>query len=225
MGGKMKIPFTIDQFLKLFESYNLAVFPVQWLAYLLGAAVVLGILTKWTRCPQLTALILASMWIWNGAVYHIAFFSRINPLAYLFGSLFILQGLFFLWNGVYRNDLRFDPKWNLQTITGGLFVLYALGIYPLLTQLFGHGWPQSPMFGVAPCPTTIFTFGLLLMSAARISVYLLVVPLMWSLVGMSAAINLKIVADYGLIAAGLIGTGAILCRNTAGRYVRAPKDR
>jgi hypothetical protein len=78
----MKIPFTIDQFLKLFESYNLAVFPVQWLAYLLGAAVVLGILTKWTRCPQLTALILASMWIWNGAVYHIAFFSRINPLAY-----------------------------------------------------------------------------------------------------------------------------------------------
>jgi hypothetical protein len=81
------------------------------------------------------------------------------------------------------------------------------------------------MFGVAPCPTTIFTFGLLLMSAARISVYLLVVPLMWSFVGMSAAINLKIVADYGLIAAGLIGTGAILCRNTAGRYVRAPKDR
>jgi hypothetical protein len=35
-------------------------------------------------------------------------------------------------------------------------------VYPLLGIRFGHSYPRAPLFGVAPCPTTIFTFGLLL---------------------------------------------------------------
>lgn len=63
-----------------------------------------------------------------------------------------------------------------------------------------------PVFGVTPCPTTIFTFGLLLWTASRVPLYIIVIPFIWSLIGVSAAINLGIIEDYGLVVAGVAGS-------------------
>jgi hypothetical protein len=56
-----------------------------------------------------------------------------------------------------------------------------------------------------PCPTTIFTFGLLLRSGRSVPLYVLPVPIAWSLLGFSAAYSLGIWEDVGLLLAGLIG--------------------
>lgn len=96
---------------------------------------------------------------------------------------------------------------------GLIFMAYAMIIYPLLGTLAGHVWPQSPMFGVAPCPTTIFTFGLLLLSRTPIPKSLLIIPLLWSVIGLSAAMNFGILEDFGLLLAGLSGTAMIIIRN------------
>jgi hypothetical protein len=69
------------------------------------------------------------------------------------------------------------------------------------------------MFGVAPCPTTIFTFGILLWTIKKVPAYLLVIPFLWSIVGISAAINLRVPQDYGLVVAGFLGTILILIQN------------
>lgn len=42
-------------------------------------------------------------------------------------------------------------------------VAYAMVIHPVIGILVGHTWPAMPMLGIAPCPTTIFTIGLLLL--------------------------------------------------------------
>jgi hypothetical protein len=94
--------------------------------------------------------------------------------------------------------------------------------YPLLGSAFGHLYPVSPVFGVAPCPTVIFTFGLLLWSTARVPGYVLVIPFLWSLLGFSAAVSLGMREDYGLVVAGLLGTALLLLR---GRLVRAEHRR
>jgi hypothetical protein len=86
-------------------------------------------------------------------------------------------------------------------------------IYPLLGLAFGHSYPRIPLFGVAPCPTTIFTFGILLWATKSVSAYLLIIPFLWSLVGMSAALNLRVPQDYGLVVAGVLGTTLILIQN------------
>lgn len=90
--------------------------------------------------------------------------------------------------------------------------MYALVIYPALGYLLDHGYPAAPTFGV-PCPTTIFTFGILLCTDSRIPLYLLPIPLAWSLIGFWAAISLGITEDFGLLAAGLIGSLLIVLRN------------
>lgn len=40
-----------------------------------------------------------------------------------------------------------------------LLILYALIGYPAFGYFAGHHYPSVPVFGVAPCPTTIFTIG------------------------------------------------------------------
>jgi hypothetical protein len=58
-----------------------------------------------------------------------------------------------------------------------------------------------PMFGITPCPVTIFTFGLFLL-AAPVSRWLLVVPVLWALIGGSAAFVLHVPQDWMLLASG-----------------------
>ena len=91
-------------------------------------------------------------------------------------------------------------------------MLYAIIIYPILNYVFGHWWPSNPTFGW-PCPRTIFTFGLLLWTNKKVPKYILIIPLIWALIGMSAAINLGIWEDLGLIVAGILGVVLLWIRD------------
>jgi len=126
--------------------------------------------------------------------------------------LFILQSLLFFVLGVVKSKLTFKFKTNIFGITGILFILYALIVYPILGYIFGHIYPEAPTFG-APCPTIIFTFGLLLLVPVKIPKYLLIIPLIWSLIGFSAAVNLQIKEDFGLVVAGIVGTILIFVKD------------
>jgi hypothetical protein len=58
-----------------------------------------------------------------------------------------------------------------------------------------------PTFGV-PCPTTIFTVGLLMLATPRLW-RLSIIPVIWSVIGGSAAFLLGVSADYALPVAGI----------------------
>jgi hypothetical protein len=74
--------------------------------------------------------------------------------------------------------------------------------YPLLGYAAGHRYPATPTFGL-PCPTTIFTLGLLLWADRPMPRWLLAVPIAWSALGASAALQLGVPEDLGLVAAGV----------------------
>jgi hypothetical protein len=208
----MQFPFTTGQFLGVFEAYNLAIWPAQVVAYALGVAAV--VLAIWPRpsSDRIVSAVLAGFWLWNGAVYHIGFFRQINPAALAFGMLFVVQGALWLVAGVLRPRLSFRAAPSAASMLGGVLVLYAMVAYPIIGMLMGHAYPHSPSFGVTPCPTTIFTFGLLLWTAPRLPLYLLVIPLLWSLLGVSAAIALGVPEDLGLLVAGLAATTVLVWR-------------
>lgn len=210
------LPFTTEQFLSVFERYNLAIWPMQLVAYVLGLIVV-GLAARPARhTSRIVSAILAFFWIWTGAVYHLTFFRQINGAAALFGALFIFQGLLFLLDGTVRQRLTFRAGTAPLSIVGWLFVAYAMAIYPVLGTLLGHGYPSSPTFGVTPCPLTIFTFGVLLWTRAETPLprYVLIIPFLWSLLGPWAAAALGIREDLGLLIAGLLGTALLLWRRS-----------
>ena len=205
-------PFTQEQFLNVFAQYNVAVFPLQIVFVILGIAALGLAIKKSQESDRIIFAILGFFWLWMGIVYHILFFSSINPLAYVFGVLFIVEAVLLLYFGVMKKQVGFSLTQNTYALIGLLFIAYALIIYPLIGTYLGHGYPRLPTFGL-PCPTTIFTFGIFLMADKKFPLLLLVIPLIWSVIGFFAALSLGITEDYMLLVAGVVGTALIIMKN------------
>ncbi len=206
------IPFTVIQFLGVFERYNLAVWPAQIILNALAVVTILLTIQRPKDFSRIVSLVLSLFWIWMGLVYHFWFFSPINRAAWLFAAFFVLQGILFFIAGVWKQQLKFRFRLNLSGIIGGAFLLYALFAYPALGYCLGHRYPAAPTFGL-PCPTTIFTFGMLLWTDRRVPLHLLTIPLAWSFIGFWAAVSLGMIEDYGLLAAGLVGAVISVTKN------------
>jgi hypothetical protein len=208
----MTFPFTQEQFLTIFTQYNLAVFPLQIVFIILGIIALWFIVKKSPMSDRIILLILIFFWFWMGIVYHILFFSSINPLAFAFGVLFIIEACLLIYLGIIKKQVEFSLTMDRYTLIGLIFILYAMIIYPVIGTVAGHGYPRLPTFGL-PCPTTIFTFGLFLMSDKKFPLPLLVIPLIWSMIGFFAALSLGITEDYMLLVAGVVGTVLIIMKN------------
>lgn len=205
------MPFTAEQFLRVFESYNRAVYPAQWVLILLALAAVLLAIKPPSFSSRLVAILLAALWAWTGIAYHLEFFTQINNAAYLFGLLFVAQAALFLLTGLLRGKLVFRAKPDVAGVVGGLLIVFALLLYPALGLLSSHVYPRAPTFGT-PCPVTIFTFGLLLWTDKSVPLYVLLIPFVWSLLGSSAAFLLDVREDIGLLGAGVVGTFLIAAK-------------
>lgn len=202
----MSLPFTTGQFFGVFARYNQGVWPAQIALNALALTCIgLAFLGSATAGRWISAL-LALLWFWVAVIYHFAFFSGINPAARVFGAVSFAGGLVFLWLGTLKGALRFSPA-GWRGAIGGLLIAYALVGYPLLGHLLGHRYPASPTFGV-PCPTTIFTLGLLLFASPAAPRLAFVVPILWAAVGSVAAFSLGVVEDFGLLAAGVVAVAA-----------------
>jgi len=197
----MKLPFTREQFLEVFKQYNTQMFPVQIVFLLLAALVIYFVARTSERSGKFIFFILGFLWIWMGAVYHIGFFSAINEAAIAFGALFILEGVLLL---IYAfRPTRFSFHKNLTTVTSVALLAYSLVVYPIIGHLAGHDYPYSPTFGL-PCPTTIFTLAILLLVQNKLPFHIVVIPLLWTVIGFSAAFSLGIYEDAALIVSGLV---------------------
>lgn len=218
-------PFTVAQFFAVFADYNAAIWPLQIVAYGLGVLAVVALWLRGLLVKQVIFAALAIMWAVNGFGYHLLFFAEINPVAKAFAAFFLLQSLLFAASVLIPNDLRFEVRLDFRSAAGLSFIVYALLIYELLGYWAGHGLMAGPMFGVAPCPTTIFTLGMLMLARGRWAAWLSIIPLLWSLVGLAAALQLGIPEDFGLPAAGLalaIVLAVQAFHAGAGRKVAAP---
>jgi hypothetical protein len=208
----MELPFTFEEFLTVFETYNLSVFPMQVVFYLFAA---LAIFLSWRKrrwSDKGVAGILSIFWLWMGIVYHILLFATINTAAYIFGGLFIIQAGLFLWTGVYHNKLRFSLAHNIVGFAGMFLMIFALIIYPALSYSLRNVYPFSPTFGL-PCPTTIFTFGIFLLLDEKYTRVILIIPFLWSLIGLSAALALGIEEDISLLVSALLTIGLLMLKH------------
>jgi hypothetical protein len=196
----MQLPFTKEQFFDLFAAYNAAMWPALLALWI--ASLVVSVLLLSSRRPsnRWISALLAAHWAWSALAYHVAFFTTINPAAWVFAALFLVQAALFFWVGVVQGRLSFGPWRDAGAPVAWGLVAYSL-VYPAINAAQHLSVSRIPTFGV-PCPTTIFTAGMLMLSAPR-SWRLSIVPVIWSLIGGSAAFLLGVRADYGLPIAGI----------------------
>lgn len=205
------LSFTLEEFLMGLERYNLSIWPLQIFAYLFGIVILYFSIKKTKYSNKIVLAILSLYWFWNGIVFCLIFWVPTYKFAYLFGVFCIIQGFLFL-VGIFKSNFSINFRANSLSIIGIIFVVYAMVGYQLFGYFLGHVYPKFFPFGLVPCPTTIFTFGLFLMTDKKFPKYYLIVPFIVAMGGFLAAYK-GILEDIGLIIAGLLGTYLILHRD------------
>ncbi len=198
------MPFTVDEFFDVFARYNEAIWPIQVLAYLAAAISITQLPAPKPGSAKIITGILAGMWAVNAIGYHWMFFTAVNNAAWVFGAAFLAQAGALAGAPYLFPELRFGIAKDRTTVLGLLLIAFATIAYPIWGWAAGHVYPAYPAFGVTPCPTTIFTIGMLLLGTWRAARWLLILPLLWAGVGGTAAAMLNVPQDLGLIAALLI---------------------
>ena len=205
----MKLPFTSEQFFDVFRLYNETVWPAPIVLTLLAVAAVALCIWRRPQSGRLISAILALLWAWTAIAYHLMFFTAINKAAYAFGAVMLAGSAAFFWAGVVKGQLKYATDSAAHRAIGGVLLAYALVVYPLLSAALGHAYPETPTFGL-PCPTTIFTIGMLCLLAAPFPKYVLAAPILWAAVGSQATFLLGVYADLGLLVAGLVALFLLL---------------
>lgn len=205
----MTLPFTVEQFYGVFRDYNDAVWPAQLLLVALAFAAVALALTRKRWSGVGVSAILGFLWAWIAVVYHLTFFTRISPPAYAFAVVSLAGAAAFVWQGVIRRQLEFrwQPGW--RSAAGMALIVFALVVYPVWSAYAGHSYPAIATFGL-PCPTTIFTIGVLAFAVRPYPRSPLIVPMLWCFVGAQAAFLLSVPPDLGLIAAAAVAIGLLV---------------
>ena len=148
----MQLPFTREQFFDLFAAYNAALWPgvlALWIASVLVAVLLFA--RSHRASDRVVSTLLAIHWAWSALAYHVAFFTSINPAAWFFSALFLVEAVLFVWWGTMRGRLRFNAESSAWASVAWVLIGYSL-VYPAINAAQHGTFVRIPAFGV-PCPT------------------------------------------------------------------------
>ena len=205
----MKTPFTAEQFFSVFEKYNLALFPVQWVMLILAVFMLFVLHSMYSLKSRLIGSFLCLLWLWVGLVYHIIFFTVVNKLAFVFGVAFIIQGVLILINTFFTTRLTFKFSPQTKNYLGYFFIIFGLIIYPIISYFINGSLNRIISLGL-PCPSTIFTFGCFMMTGNKFPKYLLIIPSIWAILGVVAAIQFGVYQDFMMPVAAIIANAMLI---------------
>jgi hypothetical protein len=202
----------VQQFFAMWAQANTALWPMDLVWYAATIAAIILAIRPVPGSNRLIAAFLAVYYMWLAIVFFGIYYTPLNDHSPAYAAMFALGGALFFVAGVVRRDLEFQPKRDLLGVTGGVFILYALA-YPLIDALAGRQFPAAPVLGVAPCPSAIFTAGLLLWTRPGVPMYVLVVPLVWLMAQTPAeALAMGVVADAARVPIGIVTTALLVWR-------------
>lgn len=204
----MNLPFTPDQFFEVMAAYDRGVWPAQVLLVFAALATVWLAFRRIPGSGRLVSGVLALLWAWMAIAYHWAYFTTINRAAWAFGAICLVGAAAFAWWGVHKKQVQVETNPGVVAVFGWGLIAFALLPYPGIGKLLGHDYPAAPTFGL-PCPTTIFTIGMLMLMTPSTPRWVYLAPLLWTLVGSTAAFLLDVYQDLGLVVAGLAGVWAM----------------
>ena len=118
----MTLPFTADEFFDVLAAYNQRLWPYALVLWLVTLCAVIAMIRVKPSRPWLMPAVLAVHWAWSGLAYHAAFFSTINPAAWLFAGLFLVEAGLLFWYGVVRRRLRLSGGLSVRGVLSWAFV-------------------------------------------------------------------------------------------------------
>ena len=201
---------------RMFELQNEAVWPLQIIAVLVGAAVLVWAVRPQPWSDRVITGALAAAWIFVGWDFLWTRYAAINWAAAYAVPVFAAEGLLLAWIGTWRGGLHIASSSAIPRSAGLAIFLYALAGHPFVAMLADRPVQAAEFVGIAPDPTAIATLGLLsTMSGGPATSALMAVPLAWCIVSWATLRTmgapeawLPLIAAGITIAARVLPTGA-----------------
>ena len=205
--------FTFSEFLDMMARYNNHYWLMLPINYSLCISAILFSLRKTTYSSRIVTSVLAVFWLWTGVIFNGLVFSEISSRAVIFAAVFVVESMLLVFYGFYKSELIFRVRADLIGAVGWTSILYGLLGYPLIASLLGRGYPQSLVVGLAPCPTVVFTLGILFWSERRLTKAILAIPLFYALAGGAMVSSKGVVEDLGMIIIAMAMIGVVIYRD------------
>ncbi|WP_077001466.1 DUF6064 family protein [Variovorax sp. KK3] len=151
--------FSAQTYHRLFELYNLELWPAQVVAAALALVLIWLVSKGPAAAGRVACVLLAACWFWVAWAFHLQRYATINWAATWFAAGFAAQGvLLALAAGIEWQKAR-GARHGL-----GLALLgFAVFVEPWLgLALRGRSWTEAELFAMTPDPTAVGTIGLLL---------------------------------------------------------------
>lgn len=174
--------FSLSTYYRLFERYNVEVWPAPAMAFALGLATMALLIGGGPRRGRIVAGILAASWLWVAIAFHATRYSTIHWAAPYFAWGFGLQAVLIVVTGIVGGGLVLERPVDVVSRGGLAIFAFALFVPPVIGPLLGRSLRQVEIFGVAPDPTAVATLGALLLAGGRVRWELFVVPAIWCVI-------------------------------------------
>jgi len=191
-----------EVFLNNVSAYNVSIFPMQIIT--LVVAVILTYLLfvrPSTGVNKLIKAYLSLTFVWFVLMFP---FEGVFKIA--FGLVHIVIAILFFID-IFTGKIEFKfPEISGKRYFMFFLIFSAFAFYPLIEYMSGHLYPKILLFGVAPCPTIIFSLALLIGAVPKVG-KLIFILLIFSAIssGLSAPIMLGVWADLLLLVSGIYG--------------------
>lgn len=201
-------PFDAEVLTSFYGRYNADVWPAQVFALVLALAAVWLSLSPGRFGARAIGLILAAAWLWCGLVFFPRHFAQYDFMAPVYGGAFAIEAGVLLWLLVWRQRPPASQPDGFGAAGLVLAFLAIIGL-PLVSGLGEAGFAAARVVGIAPGPTVIVTFAILLLVERRPPWPAMAIPLLWCAVAAVTGWVLAVpealtVALLGALAAGLL---------------------
>jgi Family of unknown function (DUF6064) len=180
--------YTISDFLlfsprtyyRLLGLYNRSLWPAHVAALAAGMWSLVLLRQNALKASTWIMSIMALAWAWVAWGFHFERYATINWSAVYAAIAFAVEAVLLAGAALSGWLVLSWPRVPLHWLGLALYS-FALLFYPLLAVIFGRGWSQSEVFGLAPDPTVLATLSLLL-TGTRAALLLVTLPLLWCVI-------------------------------------------
>ena len=191
------------------STYNVSIFPMQIITLVLAVILTYLLFVRpSTIVNKLIKIYLSFTFVWFALMFPFEGVLKIG-----FGLVHIVIAILFFID-IFTAKIEFKfPETSGKRYFMLFLIFSAFALYPLIEYMSGHIYPKVLLFGVAPCPTVLFSLALLIGAVPKVG-KLFFILLIFSAIssGLSAPIMLGVWADLLLLVSGIYGL-IILIKN------------
>lgn len=211
------IPYSAEVYHGLLAYYYQATSPAHLLALPFGFFIVVALSRHSRRGPIISQFVIAAFWVWVGAIFHGQYFVDLNWAAKYFGYAFVLQGLMIAVQTIFVRNLTYQPQ-ALTRVIGCSLVITGMALSPTIAAILETPISHAHLFGMTPLPLIMAMMGVLIVAYERIPLWLLGIPVLWTIWEALTAQTLGLWHDFAISTvafAAIIGSIAYkrLCRH------------